>query len=461
MRVVRFATLCVAASVALASPAGAQSEADVALARQLATEGIKLWQGKKFAPALDKLQRAEALYDAPIHVVYIARCQVELGRLVEASEAYRKLARVQLAPNAPQAFKDAVEAAEPELEKLEPKIPSLRIDVEPKGVNGLDVRIDGQAVSAAVIGLERPTNPGSHTVRVAAPGYEAAEKSVALEVGGKQAVQLTLVAGAEPRPVAAKPPGDGTTPPAGSPGAGTAPAEPGKKPGKVGFMVGARVGALFPTGDVGTAAGPDPLTYGTGPGFEQRKYTADELFGVLAGAELLGGVRFLKHFTGFLFVGGYGLTPGDTLKRQPEIELEVKASALAVTGGLGIMAGTERGRFGGFGMLAYEPLHAMIAQLDVLAPDGASCTDQWTYRGSAVRVGGGLNIPVGEVAHLVPYLTASFGSFSEVENKVSGTCGFQLGANGTTAAITDAGGHTQVLVGLGGDLLFGSDKPLK
>jgi hypothetical protein len=182
----------VALGLCSAHPVLAQSAADKATARQLATQGIQQYQQGKNAEALDLLQKAEQLYDAPIHLIYIARAQAALGKLVEASETYRRLARIDLPAGAPQAFKDAISDAHKELPQLEPRIPSLRIDVNPSEAEGLKLKIDGEQLSSVVIGINRPTNPGRHLVEVAANGYESASSSVDLALGGKQTVSLRM-----------------------------------------------------------------------------------------------------------------------------------------------------------------------------------------------------------------------------------------------------------------------------
>lgn len=175
-----------------AQPALAQSAADKATARQLATQGIQYYQQGKHAEALDLLQRAEQLYDAPVHLIYIARTQAALGKVVEASETYRRLVRTDLPAGAPQAFKDAVSDAQKELQQLEPKIPSLRIDVVPSDAKGLQLKLDGEVVSTVIVGINRPTNPGKHTIEAAAANYESATATVDLAPGGKQTVKLQM-----------------------------------------------------------------------------------------------------------------------------------------------------------------------------------------------------------------------------------------------------------------------------
>src|SRR5688572_19890431 len=108
-------------------PVLAQSASDKATARKLATVGIKLYQEQKFEEALDKLRRAQELYDAPVHVLYMARCQVKLGKLVEGAESYRRLVRTELEPNAPDVFQTAITDGEKELAEVEPRVPFLTI----------------------------------------------------------------------------------------------------------------------------------------------------------------------------------------------------------------------------------------------------------------------------------------------------------------------------------------------
>jgi hypothetical protein len=172
----------------------AQSAADKATARTLATEGIQLFRQDRFADALDKLERAEALFDAPVHLLYIARCQARLNRLVEAAEAYRRLVRTELPPQAPQTFKDAVADGQKELPDVEPRIPSLRVDVTPTNVKDVRLTIDGEVVSSAVIGVDRPINPGAHVIEVSAKGQITVSKRVDVSAASKQVVKLDLVA---------------------------------------------------------------------------------------------------------------------------------------------------------------------------------------------------------------------------------------------------------------------------
>src|SRR5690606_33025978 len=99
-----YGALAVALVLTMSTAAVGQSAADKATARKLATEGIKLYQQGQFDDALDRLKRAQALYDAPVHLLYMARAQVKLGQLVEGAESYRRLVRTELDAKAPDVF---------------------------------------------------------------------------------------------------------------------------------------------------------------------------------------------------------------------------------------------------------------------------------------------------------------------------------------------------------------------
>src|SRR3954447_22964999 len=109
-----------------AVPTFAETAADKATAREVATEGLGLYKEEKYAEALDRLKRAQALYDAPVHLLYIARSQDKLGQLVESVETYRQLDRYQLPQGAPEAWVTAVEEGRKELSRIEPRVPKVR-----------------------------------------------------------------------------------------------------------------------------------------------------------------------------------------------------------------------------------------------------------------------------------------------------------------------------------------------
>jgi hypothetical protein len=220
-------------SAALASPAWAQRAEDVAAARALAVEGIKLADAGDCRAAVEKLERAEALRHAPTILGRLGECQVALGKIVLGTENLQRVVREQLAADAPAAFRDAQVRAQKVLDTALPRIGKLKIVVEPAGTQA-SVKVNGEQVPPAVLGVERPTDPGNHQVEASAPGYLPASAAVRLADGGSETVTLRLQP--DPNAAAAPPPAGGPPPPvppqgdpmvAPPPQPGPAPADPG------------------------------------------------------------------------------------------------------------------------------------------------------------------------------------------------------------------------------------------
>jgi pentatricopeptide repeat protein len=167
---------------------------DKATARDLAKEGIAAEEAGDCVVAIDKLERAEKLFHAPIHLQHLARCYSKQGRVVEASEVWRKLSLENLPPNAPQLFKDAVTEAKTELPKVEARIAHLTISV--KGTYpDLAVTMDGKPIPTAALDVSRATDPGQHAIRATATGFAPAEATVTLKDGESNSVKLELSPG--------------------------------------------------------------------------------------------------------------------------------------------------------------------------------------------------------------------------------------------------------------------------
>lgn len=191
--------LCIASAVPLvAETARAQvSDADRTAARDLYNQGWSLQQAGRYADALDRYQRSVAVFPAPTTAFRIAQCKEALGKLVEAAEDLRAITHAALPAGSPSAFVTAQRDATSELAAVEPRIPKVTINVNPPGLQGLVVTIDGATMPNALVGVPRPVDPGKHTITATAPGYATAQQEV--EVRERQQpvpeVTLTLQAG--------------------------------------------------------------------------------------------------------------------------------------------------------------------------------------------------------------------------------------------------------------------------
>lgn len=187
--------LCSYLGLVWSGPAGAQSDQERAGARVAGREGVEAYQRGDYEKALELLERAQSLVDAPTHLLFIARSQVKLGRLVEAREAYRKILVMNLPPSAPEAFRAAQEAAPGELEEIEARIGQLKIEVTTTSggaPEGLEVKLNGEPLSAALVGLSVPANPGMNEVEARAPGMKVTMKTVELRDGESAVLELVL-----------------------------------------------------------------------------------------------------------------------------------------------------------------------------------------------------------------------------------------------------------------------------
>jgi hypothetical protein len=184
--------VCAVATVAAPARAQDQQAENVAAARSLGIQGVQLADAGKCPEAIEKLSRAESLYHAPTILGRLGECQVAVGQIVLGTENLNRVVREQLPANAPKAFKTAQERAAKVLETALPRIAYLTVNVEPPEVKP-SVTVGGAPVPAALIGVERPTDPGKREVLATAPGYLEAKTEVELAEGARQAVTLKML----------------------------------------------------------------------------------------------------------------------------------------------------------------------------------------------------------------------------------------------------------------------------
>jgi hypothetical protein len=181
-------------STSFVAPAFAQDQPqaeNVAAARSLGLQGIKMADAGDCKGAIEKLSRAESLYHAPSILGRLGECQVQVGQVVLGTENLNRVVREQLAPTAPKAFRDAQERAKGVLNSALPKIAHLTVKVEPADARP-QVTVGGAPIPAALIGVERPTDPGTHEVVVTAPGYLEQRSRITLPEGGMQDLSIKL-----------------------------------------------------------------------------------------------------------------------------------------------------------------------------------------------------------------------------------------------------------------------------
>src|SRR5450432_244359 len=173
------------------APAWAQTDDDRAGARVAATEGVKASNEKRWADAADLFARAESLVHSPVHLLYLARAQDKLGKLVKARENYNRIIRERLTAEAPDAFRQAQTAAQQEVGGVEGRLAAITVKLD--GEKGaVTVTMDGEKVPPALVGLPLPVDPGSHTFQAAGADLKSDPVTVNVAEGGRDAITLTV-----------------------------------------------------------------------------------------------------------------------------------------------------------------------------------------------------------------------------------------------------------------------------
>jgi hypothetical protein len=201
-----------------------QTPEEIAGARAAATAGLEAFDAGKWSEAEDFLKRAESLVHSPVHLLYMARSQVKLGKLVRARENYIKVTAEDVS-KAHEAIREAQAEAEKELEALEPRLAYISVVVQ--GGAGKEVRavMDGSDIPPALLGVPRPVDPGEHEFQALADGMSSSGTKVKVGEGGSETVVLTLrndpnaklgrptAEGGQPQPTDAAPADQGPAPP--------------------------------------------------------------------------------------------------------------------------------------------------------------------------------------------------------------------------------------------------------
>jgi hypothetical protein len=217
MRVAAFPLFLATFWMPLAAFAQGEVSAEVkAAARDLAQQGVQLADSGDCTLAIEKLRRAETLFHAPTILGRLGECLVNTGKLVEGSEELQRVAREELGPKPPAPFVAAQERARKILETTLPRIARIQIQSHGPLPASLRVVIDAVRVPDAMIGVYRPTDPGSHTLIASAPGFKQLVVNITLAEGETQDVELRLEreSAVSPPVASTKPPAASDTPPA-------------------------------------------------------------------------------------------------------------------------------------------------------------------------------------------------------------------------------------------------------
>jgi hypothetical protein len=227
----------------VAQPASAQTSEERAGARAAAEQGVKAFNEGRWADAADLMSRAEKLFHAPTHLLYLAQAEEKLGHLVNAHEIYLRISRERLGRDAPEVFLAAQEDAKKRADAVRARLGQVSVTVQgaPAGA-AFAVTMDGKRVPDALVGVPHPADPGEHLFEASADGMRSNPTKAILREGATASVTLTLLPAEDAN--LSQP---GVTPGAPAPTTSDTPAAPEKSSGsralKIGGFIGLGVGA--------------------------------------------------------------------------------------------------------------------------------------------------------------------------------------------------------------------------
>jgi len=180
MRLFPRALIVVLVSWLMASTGSAQAPADQQYERAVA-DGLAAFRGGQFAKARELFERAHLLRPNARTLRALGLSAVELKRYTQA-RAELEAARSDTRQPLTAAQRDELNQM---LTWMQHALATVQLRVEPAHAQ---VLVDGEPTSAAQLVLE----PGSHTFRVTADGYEAVDHAMELAAAENRSLELVL-----------------------------------------------------------------------------------------------------------------------------------------------------------------------------------------------------------------------------------------------------------------------------
>lgn len=277
-----------------AKPAAPAAPAKPADPKALMASGEKKFKANDFAGALADFEAANTAKASPEAERFIGQSHDNLGHFPEAVSAYERFLA-----NVPANMKAQGEETKKRVEAIKAMPGKLHVETTPAGAQ---ITVDAAAnPNAAPNPNPTPTDldlpPGKHTLKIVAPGYEAADKEVDVAYGSKQDVRVELVKTAEPVPPP-PPPVVAETPPATQPPPPPPPEPRSKVPAYVTgavAIVAAGVGIGFGAKALSQSSDFDnnPTTKKADDG-ENNALVADMMFGIAITFGVTSAVLFLS-----------------------------------------------------------------------------------------------------------------------------------------------------------------------
>lgn len=202
------ALLAALAILMLASSALADA-ADAAAAEALFREGRALMGQDNFDEACAKFSESQRLDASSGTLLNLADCYEKAGKIASAWAAFLEAARFSSRRGEDERAAEGKRRAG----LLEPKLSYLTITLE-RRVDGLTITRDDVQLKQGALATKIPVDPGTHTIRARAPGYEDWEGTVVVgEAGDNQELSVPALTPVPEQATAEDPVGEPLSPP--------------------------------------------------------------------------------------------------------------------------------------------------------------------------------------------------------------------------------------------------------
>lgn len=140
----------------------ALDDASIEAALTLGAAGLEAYRSGEYRVAREKLEKAYAVAPVPTLGLWSARALEKLGRLLEAEARYRETLELPIPEDKVARHREAKAAAQVELARLVPRIPTLIVTIEGARPEAVRVMVDGRTIAASE--RARRLDPGAHRV---------------------------------------------------------------------------------------------------------------------------------------------------------------------------------------------------------------------------------------------------------------------------------------------------------
>jgi PEGA domain-containing protein len=175
--------------------------------------GKDLMAKKHYEDALAEFQASHEIVASPNTRLQIARCLIELGKVVAA---YAELGRTAVEAKELSAddtrYQRAYDAAIAERTELEPKVGFVSLTIN-NASDGTQVTVAGEEIRRAAWNEAAPVQPGQTEIVVSTPGHEPVKQTVSLTSGERTSLVIDAQSGARETPPQEQAPTPPTPPP--------------------------------------------------------------------------------------------------------------------------------------------------------------------------------------------------------------------------------------------------------